>query len=102
MRARRNQGGNIELELNQAKTSELLDDDEQDENVTELTEVEIKQREREKDRKVQIVKTFRRKKIKKFLYLIVFALVIAIYFAITSYYLTLVHEYERMYSKNFE
>jgi len=28
MRARRNYGGNIELELNQAKTSELLDEDE--------------------------------------------------------------------------
>lgn len=101
-RVKRNIGGTIELELGHAKTSELLDDDREDNPHEELTEAEIKQREREKLRKVSINLKFRRKKIKKFACLIITALVIAVYFGITSYYLNLVHQYERMYSDNYE
>eukprot|EP00347_Sterkiella_histriomuscorum_P015972 403354991 len=101
-RVKRNQGGVIELELMHAKTSELLDDDQEENQNAELTETEIKQREREKSRKIQINKTFSRMKIKKFAYLILVALFIAMYFVITSWYLTLVHQYERMYSKNYQ
>lgn len=56
-----------------------------------MTEQEMKQKDREQDRKVQIYKIFRRKKIKKFVYLIATALIIAVYFVVTSYYLNLVH-----------
>lgn len=101
-RARRNQGGTIELDFGHAKTSELLDDDQEENENAELSEAEIKQRDREKTRKHAINQTFRRKKIKKFIYLIVTALMIAIYFVITAWYLNMVHSYEKQYSKYYK
>lgn len=41
-RARRNQGGTIELDFGHAKTSELLDDDQEENENAELSEAEIK------------------------------------------------------------
>jgi hypothetical protein len=80
----------------------LLDEDEEehDEN-KELTEAEIKQRERESFRKELVIQSFRSKKIRKFGCLMATAMVISIYFSITSYYLNLVHEYERVFADNY-
>ena len=74
--------------MGHAKTSELLDDDHEI-SKAEMSEAEIQQKEKEKARKIQIIKIFRKKKIQKFIFLIVTALVIAVYFAITMFYLNL-------------
>lgn len=94
---KRGQGGAIELEFGHAKTSELLDDIDPDDAEKELTESEIKQREREKARKLALKSSFARQKLKKFACLILTAFIIAIYFGISSFYLNLVHNYERIY-----
>ena len=75
----------------------MLDDLDPDDQHAELTEGEIKQREREKARKLALKTSFARKKLKKFGCLILTALIIAIYFGISSFYLNLVHTYERVY-----
>ena len=63
-----------------------------------MTEKEKNQKEREQERKYDIQKTLRRTKIKKFGCLIVTSLIIAVYFAVTSYYLNEIHIYERHYT----
>jgi hypothetical protein len=99
---KRGHGGGIELEPGQAKTSDLVDEDEEEQMENkELSEAEIKQREREAFRKELIIESFRSKKIKKFGCLIATALIISIYFSITSYYLNLVHSYERVFADDY-
>jgi hypothetical protein len=69
---------------------------------TNLSEKELLQRDKEHRRKVDINKKLRGMKIKKLGCLMVTALTIAIYFGITSFYLNLVHQYERHYSSEYE
>jgi len=64
LRIKRGEGGNIDLDLLQAKSSEMGDEEDQgrdnhEEEGKELTEEEVKQREREKERKEGIHQTFR-------------------------------------------
>jgi hypothetical protein len=68
----------------------------------EISEEEIKQKEKEKARKVDIEKLMKRKKLKKFGYLVGIAAAISIYFSIAAYYLYQVHEFERHYSKDYQ
>lgn len=63
----------------------------------ELTEEEQVQIDRESLRKDDIKSSFKSQRIKKFLWLIVTAIIISIYYAITCFYLSLIHQYERVY-----
>lgn len=75
---------------------EALPDDDNDDD-RELTEDEQKQYDREHERKAQIDNTFSRMRIKKFLSLIITAFVISLYYAITCFYLNLIHQHEKIY-----
>jgi hypothetical protein len=60
------------------------------------------QRIKERNRKADIKKLMKKRKLKKFGYIILIAGVISTYFAITSFYLYLIHDYEIHYSNDYK
>lgn len=98
-RIKRNEIGAIELDLSHAKSSDLQEDDSlnQEEQLLdgrELTEEEQKQFDRENERTEAIENTFKNQRIKKFMWLLMTAFVISLYYAITCFYLSLIHKHE--------
>jgi hypothetical protein len=102
---KRNKEGNIDLDIHHAKTSEVQDEEperpeageDEDEDENSMDDEEQKQRNRERERREAVKATFSSQRIKKFLWLIVTAFVISLYYGISGFFLNYIHEKERIY-----
>jgi hypothetical protein len=100
----RNEVGAIELDLSHAKSSDIIDDvmkEEEQLDGRDLTDEEQKQVDREAERTEAIEGTFKNQRIKKFVWLLVTAVIISLYYAITCFYLSLIHQHEQIYLSHY-
>jgi len=89
--------GQIQIDLTHAKSSEVHDEEESKDEGEELTEDEKLQREKEAIREADLKGELRKRRILKYVWLILISLAIAIYFVASTIYLDLVHKYEQFF-----